>query len=240
MIPPVDTATAKPQLKPTNRPFDPPGIEVETDEGTEEIPVDAGAVERTADLAVQTLDDQTLAKGIAAGIIPTDMIAKRAPNTPRLPLAKATRRRIKLTQQALDLRASGHSVGEIAASMGIAPSTLTRYFAQFRRDLADGAIDDQLDQIAVPLATENLIHGLLAGDKDYTMETLKGRGVLRKGKDEGKGDGEIPALVIRVEHKGPTPSTTTVAVAPPRSHGHIVGTPAITTVEGDVVKADDT
>lgn len=113
------------------------------------------------------------------------------------PRAAATRRRLRLTQQALALRASGESVNQIAAALAVAPATIVSWFTTHRRDIAPEAIDDLLDQIAVPLAAENLVHGLLAGDKDYTLETLKGRGRLKRhAEGEAKPPVELPVLAI--------------------------------------------
>jgi len=106
-----------------------------------------------------------------------------------------TVRRRKLTQLALALRAEGASVNEIAAELGVSSVTVTGWFTTHRREISTDKIDVMLDQIAVPLASENLIHGLLAGDKQYTLETLKGRGHLRQ-KDAPTAPTELPALRI--------------------------------------------
>jgi transposase-like protein len=89
------------------------------------------------------------------------------------------RRRI-LTMKALVRLSEGDRVSDIAEDFGVATGTLTGWIARFKQKLKTAEIDLRLDQIAVPLATDNLIHGLLAGDKDYTLETLKGRGKLRR------------------------------------------------------------
>lgn len=109
--------------------------------------------------------------------------------------ASPTLRRRKLTQLALALRAEGASVNEIAAELGVSSVTVTGWFTTHRREISTDKIDAMLDQIAVPLATENLMHGLLAGDKQYTLETLKGRGHLRQ-KDAPAPPAELPALRI--------------------------------------------
>lgn len=118
---------------------------------------------------------------------------------------KLSRRREKLTQIALALRAEGWSVGDIADRLGVTPGTITGWFTQHRRAVTLDEIDVMLDRIAIPLATENLIHGLLAGDKDYTLETLKGRGAFKRhAEGEGKTSTELPALQIIFE--SPTPA----------------------------------
>jgi transcriptional regulator with XRE-family HTH domain len=114
--------------------------------------------------------------------------------------AKERRRKLILTQQALALRATGLSTVEVAKALGVSPHTVTGWLTAHRRTLAAGEIDALLDEIAVPLAAENLVHGLIAGDKDYTLETLKGRGQLKRhtAGDE-KPTGALPALSIVFE-----------------------------------------
>ncbi len=116
-------------------------------------------------------------------------------------------RRAKLTQVALAMRASGEAVPDIAARLGVAASTVIGWFTAHRRAVDLDAIDVMLDRTAVPLATENLIHGLLAGDKDYTLETLKGRGVFKRhAAGDAKPPSELPTLTIRFETGNATPS----------------------------------
>jgi hypothetical protein len=115
-------------------------------------------------------------------------------------------RRIKQTQVALALYTEGASINEIAADLGVSSATIRGWFATHRRKVTSDEIDMDLDQIAVPLAKENLIHGLLAGDKDYTRDVLKGRGHLRT-KEAPPPPGEIP--VLRVEFAFPTVALNT-------------------------------
>jgi hypothetical protein len=165
----------------------------------------------------------------------------REKSTATKKLTKAQLRSRKLTQQALARFTEGFSIHAIAEDMGVAPSTVTGWLTRHRRDVAEGSIDEQLDQIAVPLAVENLTHGLLAGDKDYTLKTLEGRGVFKRHSDKGDlpPDLELPALIIRIE--GATPSHVSLAAEPGAAlvpGGHIVGTPALKQIEGKVVARD--
>lgn len=110
------------------------------------------------------------------------------------------KRRALLTQRILVDLASGESVIDIADKLGVTTATVTGYLARHRRDVESGEIDQRLDEIAVPLAADNLIHGLIAGDKDYTLETLKGRGKFRRHtEDAGAGKRELPVLRISIE-----------------------------------------
>ena len=112
----------------------------------------------------------------------------------------STRRRLALTQIALARRAEGASIQDIARELSVSPHTVTGWFVSHRRDCTGESIDALLDQIAVPLASENLIHGLLAGDKDYTLETLKGRGRFRRhAEGDAKPSTTLPELRIVFE-----------------------------------------
>lgn len=147
---------------------------------------------------------------------------------------KLQRRAMKLTQKALALRVQGWDVVDIAAELGVAPQTVTGWFATHRRMVDEQQIDAMLDSIAVPLATDNLIHGLIAGDKDYTLETLKGRGKLRR---HAEGDGKLPAalpeLRIVFEAGGSPSADSTIA------GGRILGAMALPKlVDGTVVSRD--
>ena len=159
------------------------------------------------------------------------------------PLTKAQRKSRKLTQEALALFTEGFTITEIAEEMGVNPGTVTGWMTKHRRAVKEGSIDAQLDDIAVPLAVENLTHGLLAGDKDYTLKTLEGRGVFKRHSDRGDlpTDLELPALIIRIEGSG-QPAGVALAAQPGAAlvpGGHIVGTPALKQITGTVVSPDD-
>lgn len=140
-------------------------------------------------------------------------------------LTKAQKRHRLLIQRALALRAQDWSVPDIARELGVESSTVVAFFREHRRAVDLATVDQELDKIAVPLATENLIHGLIAGDKDYTLETLKGRGHFRRHSDTvNRGDGTLPTLQIIVEHP-----VGSVGLPEPREllGGKIVGLPRL-------------
>lgn len=115
-------------------------------------------------------------------------------------ILRRQKHRALLTQRILMDLASGEDVIDIADRLGVTTATITGYLARHRREVEAGTIDERLDQIAMPLATDNLIHGLLAGDKDYTLETLKGRGKFRRHtEDTGAGKLDLPVLRISIE-----------------------------------------
>lgn len=81
--------------------------------------------------------------------------------------------------QVVALRILGLSSSQIADKLGIAVNTVNQhlYVARAKGKLSDvGAI---LDHQAVPMAMDNVLAGLAEGDKEYTLEVLKGRGAFR-------------------------------------------------------------
>ena len=69
------------------------------------------------------------------------------------------------------------STSQIAERLGVSQSYIKKLFSQLRTTGMEciTAAEDRLDSEAVPLAVEKLILGLQSGDKDYVLETLKGR-----------------------------------------------------------------
>jgi hypothetical protein len=81
--------------------------------------------------------------------------------------------------QVVALRLVGMTVPQIAEKLAMAENTVRShlYVARAKGKLTD--VGPILDHQAVPLAMENLLNGLEEGDKDYTLEVLKGRGAFR-------------------------------------------------------------
>jgi hypothetical protein len=130
-------------------------------------------------------------------------------------------------QAALARRLEGVPPAVIAAELGVPTTQVLRWFATFRRRATAADIDLTLDQVAVPLALDNLVAGLVAGDQTYTLETLKGRGQFRRhALREDAGSDALPALTIKFEG-GPAASPTEISVGRGRSlaaTGQVVGT----------------
>lgn len=140
-------------------------------------------------------------------------------------------------QEALALRAEGWALTDIAEALEVGVSTVTGWFTKHRRRVAARKVERDLDAIAVPLATENLIHGLLAGDKDYTLETLKGRGQFRRhvaGEETVRH--ELPPLVIRFEGAPGSPVDTQNAEK--LVTGQVVGRKALPPGPGDTTRTE--
>lgn len=129
-----------------------------------------------------------------------------------------------LVQKALISMAGGERMIDVAEDLGVTVSMLTGWISRHKIRLKQAEIDQRLDQIAVPLATDNLIHGLLAGDKDYTLETLKGRGKLRRftNADETVHH-DLPTLHIQFEPPAAAAGYTPEQIA----MGRVVGRAAL-------------
>lgn len=76
------------------------------------------------------------------------------------------------------LRLAGYTVAEIATETALTINQVRRLLVESKAKRQ--VFEDLIDGRAMPAAVDNLIAGLEAGDKDYTLETLKGRGVLVK------------------------------------------------------------
>lgn len=140
-----------------------------------------------------------------------------------------TKRRRALTQRALALFAAGETIQDIAGIMDVAVGTVTGWITRHKREIAIGDIDEMLDKTAVPLAVDNLLHGLQAGDKDYTLEVLKGRGHFRRHvQGEEKTTVTLPPLVIRFEDAPHAEQQATNTI------GHVIGVP-MRSVGGQIV-----
>lgn len=111
-------------------------------------------------------------------------------------------RRRALTQRALSMYSGGMRVVDIAVELGVTPVTITGWFLRHKQELEVSEIDDRLDKIAVPLAVDNAILGILAGDKDYTRMVLEGRGKLRK-HTQGEAMAPSDPPVLRIEFVQP-------------------------------------
>lgn len=93
-----------------------------------------------------------------------------------------------------------------------------------RRGSKDAVVERELarlDSEGMPMAVENVLHGLEQQDKDYTLEYMKGRGVFRTKQEpssgEGSGAGAFTGLVVQFVHDGNN--------APEIRAGAIVATP---------------
>lgn len=120
--------------------------------------------------------------------------------------------------QAQVYKAVGLSNNEIAKRLGVTRTYVLELLAKAQASgmKAVRAAEDVVDEVALPLAVDNLVTGLKQGDRDFTLETLKGRGVFRK-QDGSPAPMDIPALAIKIEAPDGTVATAIT--------GTIVGVP---------------
>lgn len=79
---------------------------------------------------------------------------------------------------AVALRILGHTIKDIAAQLDCCPKTISTYLAEAKDTVGGSHLIHLIDNIAAPIAVDNLIDGLRAGDDVYTLATLRGRGLL--------------------------------------------------------------
>jgi hypothetical protein len=123
------------------------------------------------------------------------------------------------------LRAEGYTHKEIAEKTGLSIWQIQTACHKARQS---GQMRDALDMIdnsALPQAVDNLLEGLRKGDKEYTLEVLKGRGAFRKFSDKpgaGVGALSLPPLQINIL----TPAGGNVPTVIINSEkGAVIGTP---------------
>lgn len=150
-------------------------------------------------------------------------------------------RQAKFVAAVLALRFEGfREHGEIAQILGCSVQQVSGALMRVRRDATIDQQLDRIDQIAVPLATDNVIDGIARGDKTYTLRVMDGRGLFRVHKSI---DAQIKKTVItlRVDMTPPKHLPPDAPLPGPKP-GSIVGAseltrdnapalPALTTVE---------
>lgn len=80
---------------------------------------------------------------------------------------------VDLTRRALTLRAKGLSIEEIADTEQVEASTLESWLMSSRRTPTVEEAQKMITEEIVPLATENYVHLLRAGNARATMQTMK-------------------------------------------------------------------
>lgn len=116
-------------------------------------------------------------------------------------------------QLAAALRMTGMTMREIAEEMGIGETSVKRLLLEAQQLNAHAAIS-LLQTRAVPLAIDNLIVGLERGHERYTLETLKGGGIL---KAHGQPGGHTTPPVLQVVFAAPKDAVP--ALPPGAAHG---------------------
>jgi hypothetical protein len=84
----------------------------------------------------------------------------------------------KVAAKAVALRILGHTQAEIAKELCVTARNVERWLIDARERAELLEVGPLLDQVALPLALDNLIDGLREGDQKYTLATLSGRGAF--------------------------------------------------------------
>lgn len=142
-----------------------------------------------------------------------------------------------LLAQVLALRLYGHSPAQTAEVLGIAQHKVLSLLHRVRRDASLNAQMKRLDDIGISLAVDNITRGLILGDKEYTLEFARGRGLF-KTHSSVKEEREVREFKFTIEAK--LPAHLEGKALPQIKAGAIVGAEALPpapehVVEGEVV-----
>jgi hypothetical protein len=132
-------------------------------------------------------------------------------------------RKAKFKAAVLALWWEGRKPPAIARILGVSRDKVIRALAAMREDSDLTLQLDRVHQIVVPLAVDNLVQGVLARDKDYTLRALEGTGIFR-----GHKTNEVVTkkTVFRLEVKTELPPGVTIDNLPQAKPGAIVGAPS--------------
>lgn len=115
---------------------------------------------------------------------------------------------VDLTRRALTLRAKGLSIEEIAETEQVEASTLESWLMSSRRTPTVEEAQKMITDEIVPLATENYVHLLRAGNARATMQTMKD--VLKPKKEAQK---QTKIIVgVGIEPVGRDPLKVAIAI----------------------------
>lgn len=131
-------------------------------------------------------------------------------------------RNAKFLAAVLALRFEGKGPKETATILGVSESRVYRVLSQVRNDASIDRLLDRIDQVALPLSVDNAILGVARGDKDYTLEMLRGRGLLRTHKSI---DAQVKQTVLTLQVQISDPDHYKGKDLPPPRMGSIVGAP---------------
>lgn len=144
-----------------------------------------------------------------------------------------------LLAQVLALRLYGHGPADTAAIMGVPTSRVMSLLHRVRREADIESQLQRIDAIAVPLAVDNIVRGVILGDKDYTLELARGRGLF-KTHASVKQETTITDVTISIDAK--VPAHLSGQPLPQPKPGAIVGAaasaPAPRIIEGELVETD--
>ena len=104
------------------------------------------------------------------------------------------------------LRVGGHmSYREIAEALNMSERHVLRVAKRGKKEQVVERELQRLDREGFPMAVENVLEGLEAKDKEYTLEFLKGRGALNPKATPADGGAQAPnfaGLIVQFVHDG--------------------------------------
>lgn len=117
---------------------------------------------------------------------------------------------MELTRRALTQRARGMSEADIAKAEKVEASTLSAWLASPHRGPTVDEAKLMLDTEIKPLATENLMHLLRAGDKAATRQVVKDSGMMKPPKSSAS---KVAIMVgVGIAPIGSDPLSVAVAI----------------------------
>lgn len=139
-------------------------------------------------------------------------------------------RRAKFLTEVEVLRMQGFKPQDTAEILGCSFQQVSLALRQVRENA--GIIDqlDRIDKIAIPLAVDNAIVGILNGDKEYSLRALDGRGIFRTHKSI---EAQVTKTVLEMRVSITMPDHLVGRDLPVPRAGSIVGAPV--TIDAELV-----
>lgn len=141
-------------------------------------------------------------------------------------LVQARKRASKFPKQIAVIvycRLNGMSNSEIADALGIKPRSVSQLLYRARTEYGFSDIVDRVQHQALPQAVENMNEMLADGDREMTIETLKGLGVFKKHVVGKEGVGGSNQNTLRVEFT--LPEGVSLDSAPVIAVGGVIANP---------------
>lgn len=167
----------------------------------------------TASVLAEDQTRQTVGDQRPGGVrVVAEALPAWEPDAEALQTIEAERRSLERDYRvavAAALKTLGWTAVQIAEKLQLHPTTVKKYLAYAREHHGLQDVLRDIEFRAIPQAIENLLDGLAAGDKEYTLETLKGRGVFRNHSNTKTEGGPAGPLQLQVNFiNAPPPGTT--------------------------------
>lgn len=133
-------------------------------------------------------------------------------------------RRGKFIGAVLGLRYEGFTPRETAELLGVSHQQVTYALTAIRKDADMEQQVRRLNEIAVPLAMDNVVRGVMNGDKEYTLKVMDGAGVFKSHKAV---QSEIKKTVTMLTVQLAMPPHLIGKELPMPKAGQVVGAPTI-------------